>query len=84
MRKTDSHATICLQFSNVRMIFVFSPVIARQSGFLKFMPSVSIVPIEAEEKRDKEKETKEEDDDTVSRSAPTVKTKIELGKTSTN
>ena len=69
MRKRDGFTRhhLAHEFSNVRIDFVFSPVIARQSGFLKFMPSVSIVPIEEEEKRDKEKEeTKEEDDDTVS------------------
>ena len=77
-KRTDSHATIWLtNLAMYELIFVFSPVIARQSGFLKFMPSVSIVPIEEEEKRDKEKEeTKEEDDDTVSSNgAATVKTK---------
>ena len=53
-KRTDTHATIWLaNLAMYELLFVFAPVIARQSGFLHFMPSVSIVPNE-EEKKDED------------------------------
>lgn len=84
-KRTDSHATIWLaNLAMYELVFVFAPVIARQSGFLHFMPSVSIVPNEEnnEEENNKVKE-KKDDDDTVSSNSAATAAAAKAGKTTT-
>jgi len=78
-KRTDSHATIWLaNLALYELIFVFAPVIAKQSGFLHFIPSVSIVPPVVVEEADgddskKTNEEEEEEDDTISKKTNEIK-----------